>query len=93
MKPGLRLINTARGGIVDEDALWEALDSGRVAGAALDVFSVEPVTPGSIASHPKVIATPHIAAQTREAQTRAGVAIAEEVLAALQGNPLRWKVI
>lgn len=93
IKPGLRLINTARGGIVDENALWEALDSGRVAGAALDVFSVEPVTPGSIATHPKVIATPHIAAQTREAQTRAGVAIAEEVLAALQGNPLRWKVI
>lgn len=91
MKPGLRLINTARGGIVDEDALRKALDSGRVAGAALDVFSVEPVTPGSIATHPKVIATPHIAAQTREAQLRAGVAIAEEVLAALQGRPLRWK--
>ena len=92
MKPGIRLINTARGGIVDEDALRAALDSGQVAGAALDVFSAEPVKSGSIASHPKVIATPHIAAQTTEAQLRAGMAIAEEVLAALQGQPLRWRV-
>ncbi|HWQ84021.1 MAG TPA: hydroxyacid dehydrogenase [Anaerolineales bacterium] len=92
MKPGVRLINTARGGIVDEVALCEALDSGHVAGAALDVFASEPVVPGSIASHPRVIATPHIAAQTEEAQARAGVAIAEEVLAALQGQPLRWRV-
>jgi len=92
MKPGIRLINTARGGIVDEDALRTALDTGRVAGAAFDVFSVEPVNSGNIASHPKVIATPHIAAQTAEAQLRAGIAIAEEVLAALQGKPLRWKV-
>lgn len=92
MKPGVRLINTARGGIVDEDALRTALDSGQVAGAAFDVFSVEPVKNGTIASHPKVIATPHIAAQTAEAQLRAGIAIAEEVLAALQDQPLRWKV-
>ena len=92
LKPGVRLVNTARGGIVDETALCAALDSGQVAGAALDVYSVEPVQPGSIASHPRVIATPHIAAQTQEAQVRAGVAIAEEVLAALQDQPLRWKV-
>ena len=92
MKPGVRLVNTARGGIIDETALCAALDSGQVAGAALDVYSVEPVPTGSIASHPRVIATPHIAAQTQEAQVRAGVAIAEEVLAALQDQPLRWKV-
>ena len=93
MKPGVRVVNTARGGIIDEAALCQALDSGQVAGAALDVFSVEPVAPGSIATHPRVIATPHIAAQTDEAQARAGVAIAEEVLAALQGGPLRWRVV
>lgn len=93
MKPGVRLVNTARGGIIDEAALCQALDSGRVAGAALDVFAVEPVAQGSIASHPRVIATPHIASQTVEAQARAGVAIAEEVLAALEGRPLRWRVV
>lgn len=93
MKPGVRLVNTARGGIVDESALCQALDSGRVAGAALDVFSKEPVAPGSIASHPRVIAAPHIASQTAEAQARAGVAIAEEVLAVLHGAPLRWRVV
>jgi len=92
MKPGVRLVNTARGGIVDEEALRAALDSGQVAGAALDVFATEPVPTGSIAMHPRVIATPHIAAQTAEAQARAGIDIAEEVLAALQGQTLRWKI-
>ena len=92
MKPGVRLVNTSRGGIVDEEALRAALDAGQVAGAALDVFATEPVPPGNIAIHPKVIATPHIAAQTAEAQARAGIDIAEEVLAALQGQTLRWKV-
>jgi len=92
MKPGVRLVNTARGGIVDEEALRAALDSGQVAGAALDVFANEPVPPGSIAMHPRVIATPHIAAQTAEAQARAGIDIAEEVLAALLGQTLRWKI-
>lgn len=92
MKPGMRLVNTARGGIVDEEALRAALDSGQVTGAALDVFATEPVSPGSIAMHPRVIATPHIAAQTAEAQARAGIDIAEEVLAALQGETLRWKI-
>jgi len=92
MKPGVRLVNTARGGIVDEEALLAALDNGQVAGVALDVFATEPVPPGSIAMHPRVIATPHIAAQTAEAQARAGIDIAEEVLAALQGQALRWKI-
>jgi D-3-phosphoglycerate dehydrogenase len=93
MKTGARLLCLARGGVVDEDALRAALDSGKLAGAALDVFAVEPVEPGGIATHPKVIATPHIGAQTREAQTRAGLAIAEEVLAVLQDRPPRWKVL
>jgi len=92
MKKGARLICAARGGVVDEDALRAALDAGRLAGAALDVFADEPPKPGSIAGHPKVIATPHVGAQTAEAQTRAGLAIAEEVLAVLQGREPRWRV-
>ena len=93
MKKGARLICAARGGVVDEDALRAALDSGQLAGAALDVFTTEPPPPGSIATHPKVVATPHVGAQTHEAQSRAGLMIAEEVLAALQGKELRWRVM
>ncbi|MBM4423920.1 MAG: hydroxyacid dehydrogenase [Chloroflexi bacterium] len=93
MKKGARLICAARGGVVDEEALKVALDSGQVAGAALDVFAAEPPPAGSIAAHPKVIATPHVGAQTHEAQSRAGLMIAEEVLAALNGRELRWRVM
>jgi len=92
MKKGARLICAARGGVVDEDALRAALDSGALAGAALDVFAAEPPVPGSIATHPKVIATPHIGAQSTEAQSSAGLMIAEEVLAVLQGQEPRWRV-
>ncbi len=63
-----------------------------MAGAGLDVFASEPPLPGSIAAHPRVIASPHIAAQTKEAQSRAAVAIAEEVLAVLQNREPRWRV-
>jgi len=93
MKRGVRLICTARGGIVDETALLAALESGQVAGAALDVFTKEPPGMSALVSHPKVIATPHIGAQTTEAQARAAVDIAREVLAALEGEPLRWKIV
>lgn len=93
MKKGARLICAARGGVIDEDALRSALDAGTLSGAALDVFAAEPPPAGSIATHPKVIATPHVGAQTHEAQSRAGLMIAEEVLAALQGKELRWKVM
>ena len=93
MKKGARLVCAARGGVVDEEALKAALDSGQLAGAALDVFAAEPPPAGSIATHPKVVATPHIGAQSHEAQTRAGIAIAEEVVAALEGKPLRWQVL
>jgi D-3-phosphoglycerate dehydrogenase / 2-oxoglutarate reductase len=92
LKKNARLICTARGGILDEAALCSALDAGNLAGAALDVFAVEPPGPGSIAEHPKVIATPHIGAQTGEAQKRAGIAIAEEVVAVLEGRNPRWRV-
>lgn len=93
MKRGVRLICTARGGIVDETALLAALESGQVAGAAMDVFAEEPPGMSALVSHPKVIATPHIGAQTAEAQSRAAVDIAREVLAALEGEPLRWKIV
>lgn len=92
MKDGVRLVCAARGGIIDEAALVAALNSGKVAGAALDVFGQEPPGLTEAISHPRVIATPHIGAQTVEAQSRASEDIATEVLSALQGKPLRWKV-
>jgi D-3-phosphoglycerate dehydrogenase len=92
MKDGVRIVCAARGGIIDESALVEALNSGKVAGAALDVFGVEPPGLTEAVSHPRVIATPHIGAQTAEAQSRASEDIAREVLSALQNKPLRWKV-
>jgi len=86
MKDGVRILNVARGGIIDEDALCQALDSGKVAGAALDVFEKEPPTECPLIGHPKVIATPHLGASTQEAQDRAGTMIAEFVSAALKGE-------
>jgi D-3-phosphoglycerate dehydrogenase / 2-oxoglutarate reductase len=92
MKRGVYIVNVARGGIIDEDALLKSLESGQVAGVALDVFATEPPGVNELVLHPGVIATPHIGAQTAEAQFRAAEDIANEVLAALQGEPLRWKV-
>ncbi len=85
-KPGLRIINTARGGIVDEDALAEAVRSGRLAGAGIDVFATEPTTSSPLFELDTVVVTPHLAASTREAQDKAGVTIAEQVLLALAGD-------
>jgi D-3-phosphoglycerate dehydrogenase len=92
MKDGVRIVCAARGGIIDEAALLEALNNGKVAGAALDVFAAEPPGDSELVKHPKVIATPHIGAQTSEAQMRASEDIANEILAALRGEKLRWKV-
>ena len=92
MKDGVRIVCAARGGISDEGALLAALNSGKVAGAGLDVFATEPPGATELVRHPRVICTPHIGAQTAEAQSRAGEDIAHEVLAALRGEPLRWKV-
>jgi len=89
-KPGLRLINAARGGIVDEEALARAVAAGTVAGAALDVFNSEPGEGGALQSPvldlDEVVITPHLGASTTEAQDKAGVAIAEQVLLALSGE-------
>lgn len=92
MKPGVRLVCAARGGVVDEAALLTALESGHVAGAALDVFAQEPPGNAPLLKHPLLIATPHLGAQTVEAQIRAATDIADEVLAALNGESLRWQV-
>jgi D-3-phosphoglycerate dehydrogenase len=93
MKPGVRLVCAARGGVMDETALLAALESGQVAGAALDVFAQEPPGLTPLVAHPKVIAAPHIGAQTVEAQVRAAEDVAHEVLNALRGETLRWRVV
>jgi D-3-phosphoglycerate dehydrogenase len=85
MRDGVRLVNAARGELVDEDALVDALRSGKVAAAALDVFSSEPYA-GPLLELPNVVVTPHLAASTEEAQDRAGVIVAEQVAAALEGG-------
>ena len=84
-KEGIRIVNAARGELVDEEALLEALQSGRVAAAALDVFSSEPYT-GPLLELDNVVVTPHLAASTEEAQDRAGLIVAEQVAAALAGE-------
>jgi len=85
MRPGVRIVNAARGELVDEDALAEALRDGVVAAAALDVFSREPYD-GPLIGLDNVVVTPHLAASTAEAQDRAGVIVAEQVAAALEGG-------
>jgi D-3-phosphoglycerate dehydrogenase / 2-oxoglutarate reductase len=85
MKDGVRIVNAARGELVDEDALVDAIRSGKVAGAALDVFANEPYS-GPLLGLPQVVVTPHLAGSTTEAQDRAGVVIAEQVVAALEGD-------
>jgi D-3-phosphoglycerate dehydrogenase len=92
MKNGVRLVCAARGGVIDEAALLDALNSGKVAGAGLDVFATEPPGESALAAHPRVVATPHVGAQTAEAQARAAADIATEVLAGLKGENLRWRV-
>ncbi|MEW6638211.1 MAG: phosphoglycerate dehydrogenase [Actinomycetota bacterium] len=85
MKPTAYLINVARGGIVDETALYNALKQGTIAGAALDVFETEPTTDSPLFGLPNVVVTPHLGASTAEAQDRAGITAAEQVATALKG--------
>ena len=85
-KPGLRLVNAARGGIVDEDALAAAIRDGRIGGAAIDVFATEPTTESPLFDLDNVVVTPHLAASTPEAQDKAGQVIAEQVALALAGD-------
>ncbi|MGA8296853.1 MAG: phosphoglycerate dehydrogenase [Acidimicrobiales bacterium] len=91
-KPGLRIVNAARGGIIDEDALSEAIRSGTVAGAAIDVFATEPTTSSPLFELESVVVTPHLGASTSEAQDKAGEQIAEQVLLALSGDFVPYAV-
>jgi len=85
MKNTARIINTARGGVIDEEALYNSLKEGSLAGAALDVFEVEPATGNKLITLPNFIATPHIGAQTKEAQLLAANIIAEKIIQILRG--------
>jgi D-3-phosphoglycerate dehydrogenase len=92
VKPTVRIINCARGGLIDEQALSQAIDEGRVAGAALDVFAQEPPKDNPLMKNPRVIVTPHLGASTEEAQTSVATDAAEQVLAVLNGQPARYAV-
>lgn len=89
MKPGVRIINCARGGIVDEDALYDAIVQGKVAGAALDVFTEEPPLSQRLLDLPQVIVTPHLAASTHEAQVNVAIDVVSSVVRALHGDPVK----
>ena len=91
-KPGLRVVNAARGGVLDEQALADAITAGRVGGAALDVFSSEPCTDSPLFALPGVVVTPHLGASTAEAQDKAGVTIGEQVVLALAGDFVPYAV-
>lgn len=84
MKPGVILVNAARGGVIDENDLVEGLNSGKIAHACLDVFENEPTPSQSLLTHPKISLTPHIGAATNEAQERIGVELAEKLIDALK---------
>jgi D-3-phosphoglycerate dehydrogenase len=86
MRDGARILNVARGGLIDEAALKDALDAGKLAGAALDVFPSEPMTENPLFGYPNVVVTPHLGASTAEATDRAGYQSAEQVVAALTGG-------
>jgi len=92
MKPSARLINVSRGGVIDERALARALEDGRIAGAALDVFEEEPVTKHELFQSKKTIVTPHLGASTAEAQERVALDVAEQIIAVLRGEPARYAV-
>jgi D-3-phosphoglycerate dehydrogenase len=88
----VRIINTARGELIDEGALLRALDSGKVAGAAIDVFREEPPKNNPLIGHDKIIVTPHLGALTAEAQERVAVDVAQEIVTVLNGGPARYAV-
>lgn len=93
MKDGVRILNVARGGIVDEQALAEAVKSGKVAGAAIDVFSQEPIQhENPLIGDPRIILTPHLGASTAEAQERVALHVAEQIVDIFSGKPARYAV-
>jgi len=92
MKPTVRIINCARGGLIDEEALDQALRDGKVAGAALDVFAQEPPKDSPLLKNEKVIVTPHLGASTQEAQANVAIDAAEQIISVLNGQPVRYAV-
>ena len=92
MKQGVYVVNCARGGIIDETALYNAIKSGKVAGAALDVFTTEPAIGHPLLSLEQVIATPHLGASTHEAQVHVAVDVVQSVVRALAGEPVKYAV-
>jgi len=91
-KPTVRIINCARGGLIDEEALFKAVETGKIAGAAIDVFTSEPVTDSILFKSDKIIVTPHLGASTTEAQAGIALEVAEQVLAVLKGQPAKYAV-
>jgi D-3-phosphoglycerate dehydrogenase len=88
VKPTVHIVNAARGGVLDEAALYKAITEGRVAGAGIDVYAIEPCTDSPLFSLDQVVATPHLGASTEEAQERAGIDVAHSVRKALAGEPV-----
>jgi D-3-phosphoglycerate dehydrogenase len=93
MKPDVRIVNVARGGLIDEAALYDALAAGKIGGAAIDVYSVEPASPNNpLLKLPNIVHTPHLGASTEEAQVNVAVDIAEQIVDVLSGKPARAAV-
>jgi len=92
VKPTVRIINCARGGVIDEEALYNAVEGGKVAGAAVDVFSEEPTKDSILFKSDKILVTPHLAASTAEAQVGAALGVVEQIAAVLSGKPARHAV-
>ena len=92
VKPSVRIINCARGGVIDEEALFNAVENGQVAGAAVDVFTEEPAKNNILFKSDKILVTPHLAASTAEAQTGAALDVSDQVITVLNGKPARHAV-
>ncbi|MBN1690520.1 MAG: phosphoglycerate dehydrogenase [Dehalococcoidia bacterium] len=92
MKKGVRIVNCARGGLINDEALIKAIEEGKVAGAAIDVFPVEPTTEGPLFKNDKIIVTPHLGASTKEAQTNVCIDVVEQIIDVLNGKPARYAV-
>jgi D-3-phosphoglycerate dehydrogenase len=92
MKKGVRIINVARGGLISDDALIKAIEEGKVAGAAVDVFPVEPCTDSILFKNDKIIVTPHLGASTKEAQVNVCIDVVEQIIDVLNGKPARYAV-
>jgi D-3-phosphoglycerate dehydrogenase len=92
MKKGVRIVNCARGGLIDDEALVKAIEEGKVAGAAIDVFPVEPTTESRLFKNDKIVVTPHLGASTKEAQTNVCIDVVDQIIDVLNGKPPKYAV-